>query len=264
MVMPPAALHSMMDRRRFLTATAAAGALLAGCQSDSSGSDGGGGGSDGSGSNDGGGGGGTRTASPTASPDQSQTLAGHPAAANLDSQPTLGPDPTEATATIVAYEDPSCPRCANFELEVVPKLRSQFIDPGDMSLVFRGYPVVYDWGQPAVRALEATYDRSADAHWALAEHYFTEQDDFRFGDISEVYPKTETFLADSTDVDAAAVVQAAENGDFDGAVQTDLDAGKAAGAKSITPHLFLFREGVYQTKVTGYVGVDIIASALQL
>jgi protein-disulfide isomerase len=250
-----------MRRRRFLASTVSTSLLLAGCRGDSGGD--GGAGGDGGGSGGSGGSGGTATTT-TATADESETLAGHPAATDLAAQPTLGPAPSDATATIVAYEDPSCPRCANFETEVVPTLRSDYVEPGDLSLVFRGYPVVYDWGKPATRALEAAFDRSAAAHWALAEHYFETQDDFSDDDLETVYPKTESFLAESTDLDAATVVEEANAGAYDGAVRTDLDAGMEAGAKSITPHLFLFRDGVYQTTVTGYVGVDVITSALQL
>ncbi|MEF8782463.1 MAG: thioredoxin domain-containing protein [Haloarculaceae archaeon] len=242
-----------MKRRSFLAAGVSAGVVLAGCAGNSDGS-----------SADGSGGNGDGTPTPTATPDDSPTLDTHPAATGLEGQPTLGPDPAEAPAVIVAYEDPSCPRCASFETEVVPQLRSEHVESGDLSLAFRGYPVVYEWGQPATRALEAAYDRSADAHWALAEHYFRSQDDFRYGDLSEVYPKTERVLDEATDIDGKTVVREAEDGVYDDAVQTDLDAGQAAGAGQTTPHLFLFRDGVYQTKASGYVSVDVITSALQL
>lgn len=203
--------------------------------------------------------GGTPSGTPSSDP---QSLAGHPAAASLDTQPTLGPVPADATGVIIAFEDPSCPTCARFERTVVPEIRSNLVEPGDVSMVFRGYPVIYDWGQPAVRALESTYDRDADAFWSLVDHYFGNQRDFRSAGVDQVYPKTESFLADSTDLDAAAVVADAENGAFDGAVGTDLDAGKAAGAGRTTPHLFLFRDGGYRTKVQGSVSYSVIESAL--
>jgi protein-disulfide isomerase len=242
-----------MKRRSFLLASVSAGVALAGCAGNSE---------DGSADGSGGNGDATSTASPT--PDDGPRLDTHPSATDLGAQPTLGPDPAEATAVIVAYEDPSCSRCASFETEVVPQLRSEHVESGALSLVFRGYPVVYEWGQAATRALEAAYDRSAEAHWALAEHYFESQDDFRYGDLSEVYPKTEAFLDEATDIDGEAVVTEAREGAHDDAVQTDLDAGQAAGAGQTTPHLFLFRDGVYQTKASGYVSVDVITSALQL
>jgi protein-disulfide isomerase len=251
-----------MKRRAFL-ASVATGVALAGCTA--TGGDGASGtGGEGGTSGESGGGGTTATATPTASGNDEQTLESHPAAAGLGAQPTLGPAPADATAVVVAYEDPSCPRCARFETEIVPQLRSEYVAAGELSLVFRGYPVVYEWGQHATRALEAVYDRSADAHWRVAEHYFENQDEFRSGGLSEVYPKTRSFLAESTDLDAGAVVGAAEEGAYDDSVKADLDAGMAAGAGRTTPHLFLFRDGVYRTKATGYVSKDVLTSALQL
>jgi protein-disulfide isomerase len=243
-----------MRRRTFLAAGLVTGTALAGCAGDADGS--------GGQSDDGGPTGSTAAGTPTPSGD-GQRLESHPAAAGLGTQPTLGPDPSGATAVIVAYEDPSCPRCARFENEVVPALRSEYVAAGDLSLVFRGYPVVYEWGAPATRALEAVYDRSADAHWTLAEHYFGNQDDFR-GGSDDVYPKTRSFLDASTDLDGEAVVREAAEGAHDDSVQADLDAGMAAGAGQTTPHLFLFREGTYRTKATGYVSRDVLTSALQL
>ena len=251
-----------MNRRGFLAAGVGVGGMLAGCTGSSDDGGDGTGEADSSGTDDGDGGG-DATASPTPT-DDGQPLDTHPAAADMVSQPTLGPDPGDALAVIIAYEDPSCPRCANFETEVVPQLRSNHVEAGDLSLVFRGYPVVFEWGERATRSLEAAYDRSADAHWALADHYFENQDDYRYNDLSEVYPKTESFLAEETDLDATTVVQEATEGAYDDVVQTDLDAGMAAGAQEITPHLFMFRDGTYQTKATGYVSYDLLTSALQL
>lgn len=191
------------------------------------------------------------------------SLSDHPAGHSLDSQPTLGPDPTEATGLVVAFEDPSCPRCRTFEQEVVPKIESNLVDPGKAAYVFRGYPVVYDWGEPAAHALEATYARDEDAVWDLVDHYFANQDDFRSAGADSVYPRTRRYLADETDLDADAVVEAA-TGEAATAVQTDLDDGEAAGAGRTTPHVFLFRDGEYLTKAKGSVSYDTIESALQL
>ena len=190
------------------------------------------------------------------------TLDTHPAAAALASQPRLGPDPADADGVIIAFEDPSCPTCARFERETVPKIRSDLVASGDASFVFRGYPIIYDWGEPATRALEATYSRDADAHWTLADHYFSNQDAFKSAGRDRVLPKTRTFLAGNTDVDADAVVSAVENGDAESAVGTDLDAGEAAGATA-TPTLYLFRDGEFQTSGSA-LGFDVIKSTLGL
>jgi protein-disulfide isomerase len=195
--------------------------------------------------------------------DGGQSLADHPATAGLDAQPRHGPAPSEATGVIVAFEDPSCPRCRTFEQNTVPEVRSKLVDPGDAAFVFRGYPVVYDWGEPAARALEAAYAESAAAHWQLAAHYFAQQDDFRGAGRDQVYPRTRQFLDANTDLDGEAVVAAAENGAVEDAVGTDLDAGEAASI-SATPTVLLFRDGQYRTRYTGSVSFSDIQTALGL
>lgn len=228
-----------MHRRAFLATSAAAATALAGCQTGSLGGDGG---------------------------NSGESLSDHAAGASLGSQPHRGPAPADADGVIVAFEDPSCSRCRVFEQQVVPQIRSNLVDPGKAAYVFRGYPVVYDWGEPATQALEATYARSESAFWALVGHYFDEQGTLRSAGRDQVYPRTRSFLRDQTDLDTDAVIEAAraEDGDAGAAVQADLNAGMDAGAGRTTPHVFLFRDGEYLTKVSGSTSYDAISGALQL
>ena len=255
----------METRRGFLAASAGGLAALAGCSAlgrgDGGGSTGGGSGSTptGTGPNPGDGDGGaagtsTRTGTPGA-------LGGHPAATDIGDQPALGPDPTEATAVVVAFEDPSCTLCRRFERNTLPTLRSEHIESGDLSFVYRGYPVVYPWGEPATQALESTFAASESAFWALKDHYYAEQDAFGTDDVFE---RTETFLAAETDVDAASVVDDARNERHDAAVQADIEAARAAEAGDQTPIFYLFRDGSFRTKVQGPQGADVFAAALEL
>lgn len=237
---------SHVGRRDVLALGAAGLAGLAGCMGGASG------GGDGT---NGDGGGSTDDGETT-----TQSLADHPAAATLDAQPSLGPNPLEATATIIAFEDPSCTRCRAFEQNVVPDLRPH-IEDGTLSFVSRTYPVIYPWGKPAVQALEATYARDEDAFWGLFDHYFDEQPSFS---TDNVLDRTRTWLSENTALDADAVVADADAKRFDDAVQADLDAGDTAGANGITPSLFLFRDGTYRTVARGSVSYDVIAGALEL
>ncbi len=186
-------------------------------------------------------------------------LDSHPGAAGLADQPTLGPAPADAEAVVVAFEDPSCPNCKRFHENTLPEIRSEWTDAGTVSFAFRGYPVIYPWGEPAAQALESTFARSADAHWALADHYFAEQSSYG----ESVLDRTETFLAENADVDAAAVVADAREEAHGDAVRADLDAGEAAGISS-TPSFLLFQDGSLVTTLTGPKSFDTFESALQL
>ena len=185
----------------------------------------------------------------------------HPAAAAIDDQPRKGPAPEDAEAVIVAFEDPSCTRCRAFERQVVPRIESELIGTGRATLYFRGYPVIYPWGEPATHALEATYARDADAFWALKDHYYAEQDAFT---SDNVLGRTRSFLAEATGVDADGVVADVESGATEPAVRTDLEAGEAAGAGRTTPIVFLFSGGEYRTKAAGSVSYAVIENALDL
>jgi protein-disulfide isomerase len=232
-------------RRQVVAAAGLAIAGIAGCtgRADDTGTDGGATTGDGEG---------TTT-------DAGQSLGDHPAARDLGVQPTLGS--ADATATIVAFEDPSCSRCRAFERNTVPRIRDELVSSGEARFVVRTYPVVYPWGKPAVQALEATYARSPDAFWGLFAHYFDEQDAFS---TDNVLTRTEAWLASNADVDAAAVIADAESKAYDGAVQTDLDAGEAAGVGRTTPTVFLFRDGRYVTRASGSVSFELVSSALGL
>ncbi|WP_435177907.1 DsbA family protein [Halorussus sp. AFM4] len=261
-------------RRRLLAVGAATGATaLAGCTGGLSGESGG-----------------ARTTTETAT---RAPLGNHPAAEGIADQPRSGPPPAEAEGVVVAFEDPSCPRCAAWETGTVPKIRERLGDR--VAVVFRSYPVIYAWGKPATQAIEAAFARetgagaagtsgesttTADgtgtttsdpaaygvrqdstATWALIRHYFENQDRF---DDDNVLDLTRTFLAEETDLDADAVVADAEAEARDDAVRADLAAGEAAGVGRTTPTVFLFRDGEFRTRAKGSVSFRVVKSALGL
>lgn len=190
--------------------------------------------------------------------DSDGTDGAHPALANLDSQPVLGPDPADAPALIVSFSDPSCATCARFESLTLPEIESKLVDEGKATYVHRNMPIVAPWGKPAVQALEATFAHDEEAFWALKNHYFENQGSFGTDDVLS---KTEAFLAEETDVDAETVVAEAEAEKYDDAVQADLSAGREAGV-SATPTTFLFRDDEYVTTITGAKSYSVFDEAL--
>lgn len=206
-------------------------------------------------------GGGGPGAGDDGSADDPPTLSTHPAGRGLADQPFLGPPPGEASGTIVAFEDPSCPTCSRFERETVPQIRENLTEPGDATFVFRGIPVVYEWGGPATRALETAFTADPDAFWTLAGHYFANQSRFRGQSADVVYAMTEEVLEAETSVDAAAVVEAARAGEADAAVEADVAASEDAEVRA-TPTVFLFRDGEFRTQIRGMARYDVLAGAL--
>jgi protein-disulfide isomerase len=63
--------------------------------------------------------------------------AGDPLALTPDDHVLGKPD---APITIIEYGSLTCPHCADFAAEVLPKLQEKWIDPGKAKLVFRPFP----------------------------------------------------------------------------------------------------------------------------
>jgi protein-disulfide isomerase len=83
---------------------------------------------------------------PTSGPDETPEATMEPLIP-LDDDPVLGsPD---APVTIIEYSDYLCPFCSRFVLETMPQVEEEYIDGGQVKLVFRDFPV---HGQPAVVA----------------------------------------------------------------------------------------------------------------
>jgi protein-disulfide isomerase len=47
----------------------------------------------------------------------------------------------DAPVTIIEYASLTCPHCAAFEKEILPKIKSEWIDTGKAKLVFRDFPL---------------------------------------------------------------------------------------------------------------------------
>lgn len=190
--------------------------------------------------------------------DSAGSLGRHPAAAGLGSQPVMGPEPGGGRAIIVAFEDPSCPSCRRFELRTWPRMKEQLVDTGDVSFVYRGIPVVQPWGENAVLALEAVYQRDPGAFWGLKERYYR---DLHSISSSNVMDRTRSYLAEMSGVEADAVLDAVGGGESQSAMNADLGASREAGVRG-TPTFYLFRGGSYVTELVGPQSLSVFRNAL--
>ncbi len=97
----------------------------------------------------------------------SATFLGQPGAAEILSteqalaERVMG-DP-DAPITIIEYASLTCPHCANFHRDTLPKLKAEWIDTGKAKLVYRDYPT-----DPAALAFAAAMV----ARCAPADRYF--------------------------------------------------------------------------------------------
>ena len=78
----------------------------------------------------------------------------------------------DAPIAIIEYASLSCPHCAHFATEVLPKLREKWIDPGKVKLVLRAFPL----DEVALRAEMVARCAPPERYFPLVETLFGTQD----------------------------------------------------------------------------------------
>ena len=78
----------------------------------------------------------------------------------------------EAPITIIEYASLTCPHCAHFAVDVLPKLKQKWIDTGKAKLVLRDFPL----DEPALRAAMVARCAPPDKFYPLADTFFSQQE----------------------------------------------------------------------------------------
>ena len=102
-------------------------------------------------------------ATPPAAADQAKLLA-----PSADDRILGKPD---APVTIVEYASLTCPHCAHFATEVLPKLKADWLDSGKAKLILRDYPL----DEPALRAAMVARCAPPDKFYAVIDTFFGAQ-----------------------------------------------------------------------------------------
>ena len=93
---------------------------------------------------------------------------------DMEGEPVLGED--DAQVTMVIYEDYQCPFCKRFETETFPQIKSNFVDTGDVKVVWKDFPAPslgHDWAEPAAAATECVYrEGDNEAFWNVNKKIF--------------------------------------------------------------------------------------------
>ncbi len=77
----------------------------------------------------------------------------------------------DAPITIIEYSSLTCPHCAKFHIESLPKVKSEWIDTGKAKLIFRDLP----W-DPLAQATAMIAHCSGDRYFAFLNTFFRTQD----------------------------------------------------------------------------------------
>jgi len=91
--------------------------------------------------------GGSRTTTPTASPAAAPTTAATVPAPAAAPAPAAGGrvemamGPADAKVTVVEYMSLTCPHCAAFHRDVLPQIKTTYVDTNKIRLIFRDFPL---------------------------------------------------------------------------------------------------------------------------
>jgi protein-disulfide isomerase len=162
--------------------------------------------------------------------------------------PTLGP--SDADVTVLAFEDFACPHCATYSLEVLPQLRSEYVETGVVSYEFRDFPIPVDeqWSWQAASAARGVQDETDDqAFFDYSHALFENQGDFSAGLVTD--------LADDVEAPGCAIQSDAVNETYRPVIEADRQRAIDSGAGG-TPAVFVAGRAVSPT-------YDAIASAIE-
>ena len=161
------------------------------------------------------------------------------------SAPVQG-DP-KASVSVVVYEDFACPHCQTYNLSVLPKLESKYIESGDIRYEHRDFPVVSDESWRAASGARAVQDRAGDdSFFTYARLLYENQ--------SSLGPDTYASLANQMNLDGQAISDAAESQSYETTVRSDYDRASNNGISG-TPTILVDGSAVEAT-------VSAISSAI--
>lgn len=152
---------------------------------------------------------------------------------NTEGQPSLGA--AHAPVVIVEFSDFQCPFCARFELQTLPQLKADYIDTGQVRLVFRDFPLIQLHPNAELAAEAAACAQEQGAFWPMHDMLFRQQAEWapgsgvdkRFGQYAQALGlKTEQFA------------ECLNKNRYSQAIRQDLQEGLKLGVQG-TPTFFI-------------------------
>jgi len=162
---------------------------------------------------------------------------------------------------VLASEDPSYESCATFHKGTVPEIQSNIVKLWLGAYVLRTSPVVFPCAETERQALETTCVRDDDMFWLPLGYYFERRSQFL---TDKVFDRSETVLADSNGLNAAAVVDDDSELLHENAVQSDINTTKHAEFGQTLPVTPPFNNGKFIIKTNQSVSYDLTAEALEV
>jgi protein-disulfide isomerase len=154
---------------------------------------------------------------------------------DLANQPVLGE--ASATVDIVLFESFTCPHCANFEENILPRIIRDYVDEGIARVYYLDFPLDGS-AFNASRAASCVYEQSPTAFWDYKTFLYRLQGEgfsnAQLVDVAETYTEG---------IDSEALKQCIEDKRFDDAINADRSMGAEAGVTG-TPSVYVNGEKV--------------------
>lgn len=127
---------------------------------------------------------------------------------------------SDAPVTINMYTDFACPYCQHFSEQVLPLIKSEYIDTGWVRLVYMAFPIVSDNSQKAAEAAECAGDQ--DNFWEMHDKLFGQLDEWSDGGKAVTFFKK---YAGELQIEWTAFSRCIDTGKYREKVQDQKDTG---------------------------------------
>lgn len=166
----------------------------------------------------------------------------------------------DAPIKIAEFGDYKCPVCRNFELEIFPEIKKDYIDTGKVQFYFMNYPFIAQDSILAANASETIYEEHPDDFWTFHELLYQNQGDEKKTWVTQdLLVKLAKEAVPSLDEKPFRWSLATAN--YQDQVDRDYQMGQRAGVQG-TPTLFI--NGVMAQNALNYNGLKgEIDAALQ-
>jgi protein-disulfide isomerase len=174
----------------------------------------------------------------------------------IESEPTVSelPPPVagdpEADVTVMVFEDFACPHCRTYHLDVLPTIRSEYVEPGQIRYEHRDLPIPVSerWSWWVASAARGVQDTVGDgAFFEFASLAFERQSDFSLGTVADA--------ARSVGADPCAIQNDAANEVYRPVLETDRTTAQDLGVSG-TPGAFVNGQPVEATADAMRAAID--------
>jgi protein-disulfide isomerase len=158
----------------------------------------------------------------------------------------------DAPITMIEYSSLSCPHCARFQRDVLPKIKADFIDTGKVKLIQRDFPL----NKPAVQAAMFAHCVSPMRFFNIVDILFKTQDQWLVEDATKPLAQ----IAATAGMDQATFDACLANKDIEAKIVATRKAGEDAFKIDSTPTFII--NGVKLTGEQSYEDLKAVFEKL--